>query len=224
MLIETLHRIINFANDKGITGYHSPQEIDDEIHAAQLQLFKDWSERYAIDQRVHDYLKPFEIYPIPTVNLATGVGDWPDGIEHPTLITTDTDVAVEICDTGKWATKINDPVAVPSAEFPICRIAGKDTSDETFKVEVKPTTISSLKVYGLRAPKAPIWNYTIGAEGTLEFAETGGVIGDGNSVDLEWSELHWGTIRAKVLEIMGINLREVQNWQEAQVLQQKENK
>lgn len=207
-LINTIHEIINFATDKGVTGYHPPDAIDREIHAVSTKLWQKFYDEYARTRKISSYMSPFMIDP-DVVTMTDGSGTMNTEIEHPVLVLVDaTEKEVEILERFQWGQAISDPVAPPTADYPICVFSQK--ADGKFSIEARPTTIASVRVYGLRTPKKPVWTYTIDNVGRRVF-DKDATNPDGSTYqEIEWSELLHDDIRDRVLKVMGINLRETQ--------------
>jgi hypothetical protein len=248
-LLDQIHSIINFATDKGVTGYHKPADIDSEIHAVSTDLWQKFYDEYAKTKKISSYMAPFEVVDtltIPNADVpASGSGDsatpaiyagiatMTKEIEHPTLVlgtknTYDagppvveaeaddvTDKEVHMRERYQWAKAINDSVAPPTPDYPICLFSTKDNTSDSpyFTIEVRPTSMTSITVYGLRKPVKPNWTYSIDATGRRVFNGS-----NENFQDIEWSELLFNDIRNRVLTVMGINLREEQITQFTQAL------
>lgn len=212
-MIDDLHAIINFATNKGVTGYHKPEDIDNEIHAVSMDLWMRFWKDYAKTQTLNDYMAPFEVQEIlnpeesPEQLLAGEIQPLGSSvamtkvIEHPTLVETGEGKRVKIVERAFWASERNDPVAPPTEDRPICCFASR--SGGLFSIEFLPVTLTNVKVYGLRKPVKAVWPYTISSTGRRVFNVT-----DTTYQDLEWTELLFGTFRDQLLDNMMINLRE----------------
>ncbi len=211
-MIDQLHAIINFANDKGLTGYHSSEDIDNEIHAVSTQLWMGFWNEYAKTQKLNDYMAPFEVKEKLTPaadsdNDLISKVEMEEIIEHPTLVeVVASGTTVEIVERAFWAKHKSDPVAPPTADFPVCLFASRN-SGGFFTIEVMPKDLGEIRVYGLRKPVKVVWGFTIATSGRRTYNAS-------ESTELEWSELLFGTIRDQLLNKMEINLRENYNYKE----------
>lgn len=212
--IDLLHKAINFPTDKGVTGYHKSNDIDREIHAASMDLWKKYYNEYARTQKIHDYLSPFEKKDTIIIDAGGLTATMNIAIEHPTLALMESGQKVDIIERAFWNSHINDPVAPPTTDLPIITFATRDANG-IYTIDIQPSILvtEKLVIYGLAKPVKPLWGYTIGASGRRVYAATGGTNGD--SVHLEWSETLFGDLRDRVLVKMGMNLREQQTVQEA---------
>ncbi len=208
-MINDIHNIINFATDKGVTGYHKPEDIDNEVHAVSTDLWQSFYDEYAITKKVSSYMVPFEVKDNGIVVNSNGDAVMTKEIEHPTLVLDAvTSKEIHIRERFQWGKEINDPISPPSIEYPICLFASK--SSNLYNIEVLPASISSITVYGLEKPKKPVWTYIIDGNGRRSFDSTATNPDGSTYQDIEWSELLFNDIRNRVLKVMGINLREGQ--------------
>jgi len=102
---------------------------------------------------------------------------------------------------------LSDPVSPPTPDYPSC-IFKQKVSDLFLIDVVPPTGITAITIYGLRKPKKPVWTYDIDPTGRKVFNTNGAFPQGGTFQDIEWSELLFNDIRNRVLKVMGINLRE----------------
>lgn len=211
-MLNDLHKIINFATNKGVTGYHKPEDIDREIHAVSVELWKEYYKHYALTQELHDYMSPFEEEEIVTPStdqnnsLIASVA-MQKVIEHHTLVEmSETGRPVDVVDRAFWSTVKIDPVAPPTANYPMCCFAKR--TDEKFQVEFLPKDIGKVRIVGLRKPIKPVWKYDISTDGRQVFNTDGQYPLNSTFQDLEWTELLFNTIRDRMLDNMFINLRE----------------
>lgn len=200
-LINDIHNIINFATDKGVTGYHKPEDIDNEIHAVSTDLWQKFYDQYAITKKISSYMAPFEVKDGALTLTGTGATSMTKEIEHPTLVLDNEDREVKMRERFQWGREIKDTISPPTVEYPICIFASR--TGNVYNIEVLPVDVSSITVYGLRKPLKPNWTSTIGTDGRRVFNDQ-----DPDFQDIEWSELLFNDIRNRVLTVMGINLRE----------------
>jgi hypothetical protein len=200
--ISDIHTFINFLTGKGQTGYHSPEEIDNAVHEASLDLFNDLIRLFENSGVISDDLSPFMVGPT-ALTLTVGSAPKPANYKHCIAITAGTnEVEVSRIDHGMLANKRNDPLCPPTADYPICAFYPGT-------IQFYPTTLANVKLTYFKTPTKAVWAYTIVSD---RF-----VYDDTNSVDIEWKENLHPKIRSKAMEFLGINLREGELVEYAQI-------
>jgi hypothetical protein len=207
--IKSVHDRINFAIKKGLTGYIPPAKIDEEVHAESMNLWKKYIDEFERTQKISMYLKNFQAG-VETVALTSGSGLMAVERDYITRVTTSDDKKVEIIEQGSWDDRINNPVKVPTTEYPVCMIYG------SFAIQVRPTTVSQVKIWSLAKPTRPVYAYTVSG--------TRYVYDDANSVDIGWSEELYDEIMNRVLANIGLNMRELVLMQASQQEKMQEGK
>ena len=206
-LVKKIHDLVDIAIDKGVTGYLSRPQIDAEIHAASMDLFRKLLSEFPRTNRSRNYLSPFQATGTP--NVTNGRAAKPTGFEHEIAVTLDDDdeTEVDIVEEDQWSFRIKDPVDPPTVERPVCCFRKTD-------IGVRPTDVTKIKVTYFRKPVAPIYG-TIPVNGRPIYNEP-------TTTDVEWSELLHNRIRDKALAAMGINLREIGITQASQGMDNKD--
>lgn len=192
--ISDIHTFINFLTGKGQTGYHSPEEIDNAVHEASLNIFNQLVDQFEQTKVISDDLSPFMIGPSALTVDGSGQATKPADYKHWIALTEGTSgYAVDVVDHGMLAGRRNDPLCPPAAGYGICTFYNT-------VIQFYPITLSNVKITYFKTPVKPEWAYTI--------VSSRFVYDDTNSVDIEWKENIHPELRAKSLEYLGINLRE----------------
>lgn len=191
--IKGIHDFITFLTGKGQTGYHTPEEIDDAIHAASKSLFDEYRLKFQQTQIITDDIRPFIANPTGLTIDGSGQTPYPTLYCYGSTIRSGTK-KVQLVDDSVLNDKINDPISPPTVDYPICSFY-KDY------IQFYPITgLASVKITYLKFPVKPTYAYTI------EFERF--VYDDDNSVDIEWGEQNHLEIIIRTLSYLGINLRE----------------
>lgn len=207
--ISDIHEFVNFLTGKGQTGYHSPEEIDNAVHESSKVLYNQLMKVYEETKEISDDLSPFLIGPT-SLTVASGQANKPANYNHCVALTaTTSDVEVEIVDHSMLASKRNDPLCPPAADYPIC------TFYSTY-IQFYPTNVSNVKITYFKVPTKPEWAYDVDGDDRYEYNDT-------DSVDIEWKENRHGDIKMKAMEFLGINLREGDLVEFAQIKKQEIN-
>lgn len=205
--IKTIHDRISFATKKGLTGYHSPEQIDTEVNAESFNLWMKYTPQFEKDATIAAILDPFKAP--ETVTITAGQGTMVAAFQRPTGVTDSNGIKIDIVDIGMWADRINHPLKTPSTSYPVCRFENK-------KIIVRPTSITQAIVYYLKHPTLAVFAYTL--------AGTRYVYDDANSIDFDWPVQVHDQITERVLANLGINMRELQLVQYSNTEFQKEGR
>jgi hypothetical protein len=230
MFIDEIHKFVKFLKNQGQflknqgqNIYHSPEQIDDAINRASLDLFRQEEKKFERNQIVTDTLGTFKKTYTPT-NEVTGVYDLPvdyvrlaelEGsvdVSEQTLpfeddwsycdttiavdpvVTGNVFVSIDLVSDGMWGSRKRDKVIPPSADEPIARLR----SDQ---LEVLPSTVTPI-IHYLRKPTKAVWGYTTSVDGRSKIFDAG------SSTDLEWSEIMHNEIIEKTMSYLGVALSE----------------
>jgi hypothetical protein len=228
MLINDIHNFVKFLKNQGQNIYHTPEQIDDAINRASLDLFRQEEKKFEEKQIVTDTLRPFKklyeptldgsgTYALPSdyvrmTNLEGVVSDaslelpYEDAWEYcDTDLNTDedtdpidVDVEIDLVEDSAWVSRKRDKVAPYNEEYPIARLAGGNLGGN---LEVLPTTVRP-KMYYLKYPTKAVWAYTISGDGRSFIFDSG------SSVDLDWPEISHSEIIEKTMTYLGVALEE----------------
>lgn len=198
--IFTIHNRINFAIKKGLTGYVSPDKIDQEVNAESMNLWLKYTPLFEKDSDIAAILDPFKTP--ETVALVSGQGTMVAAFQRPIGVFDDiASRKIEIVDIAMWADRINHPLKAPNTDYPVCRFENK-------KIFVIPTSLATCTVYYLKYPTTAV--YAFSQVGTRY------VYDEANSVDFEWPVQTHDMIMNRVLQNLGLNMREVMLIQNSQ--------
>lgn len=188
MTIGEMHDFTRFLINQGQGGYTSPEEIDRALNNGSDDKFNELKREFERTQTVSGFLGAFKKR--STVALTSGAGSLPADYDHATNASTITNKQIDIVPEGEWISRINDPIAVPDSDHPICAIRSQ--------IEVVPTTLTSMYLYYLRVPTTM----------TYVYSDSGGDITPnlGASTDCDWpAQAHLDIVR-RALPYLGIPL------------------
>jgi hypothetical protein len=206
-LVKQIHDLIDLAIDKGVTGYLSRQQIDVQIHAVQMDVFRKLLSEYPLTERSRNYLSPFEMEATPDVN--SGVATKPLDFQHEIAVTLDDEdnTEVSIIEEPQWAFRVKDPVDPPTELHPICCF-------RKGVIAVRPVEVAKIRIVYFRTPAKPVYG-TLPINGRFIYDEA-------STTDVEFSELLHNRISEKTLMGFGINLRELGISQASQAMDVKD--
>lgn len=205
--IKNIHDRVNFATKKGLTGYHSPTQIDSEVNAESFNLWLKYTAMFEKDSDVAAALDPFKR--TESVVITAGEGTMTTAFQRPTGVVDASGKKIDIVDIGMWADRVNHPLKAPNTDYPVCRF-------ENRKIIIRPTSIAQATVYYLKHPTLAVYAYTL--------AGTRYVYDDTNSIDFDWPAQVHDQITERVLANLGINMREMQLIQYSNTEFQKEGR
>ncbi len=202
-LFEIHNRLFFLANKE--QNFWTREEIDMNLHMAQMWKFNDSLPNYAVDQKVQEALAPFKV----THTFTTG--DTPNG-----LITFD--VSQYLHFLGLY-TQFYDNRAGRVDYNPV-RIVNEDELGGRLKSQLKPVTLqkpiatvtglgkyqlypqspNTGKAFYLEAPVAPVFVYT--QAGRVQTYDPGA------STQMVWNETCINEIIMKALQLLGVNIQD----------------
>lgn len=223
MLINDIHTFVKFLKNQGQNIYHTPEEIDNAINRASLDLFRQEEKVFELNQIVTDTLRPFKAK--VEYNSAASSYDLPSDYIRATNVshkyTNNTVASVEddfeYCDTdlqsdsssgssntvekevdlipdSDWIKRQDNLVVGPTESNPIARIYGSS-------IEVLPNTVKPI-LYYLKKPVEAKWAYNISGDGRSY------IFDEANSVDLEWSVISHNEIIEKTIGFLGFAVKD----------------
>lgn len=217
MNLSAAYDFLNFWINKVQGGYYSPPELDNIVDGAQMAIFNELRSEYATSQRIHDALAPFiATYNFTPSNTLSGYIIVPSTPEYLGLI--DIQVSFGVSNRTVYA-------GVP--------ILGKDERANRLNSQLNPVTVTSpvaevtapryFRIYPIsgytgtvtyfRRPVAPVYGYSIVSGRVV-------VYNANTSTQLEWGQ-EWVTpILLKALSSIGINLRDAEVQQYAEMKNQ----
>lgn len=193
-LIKTIHDRVNFAIKKGLTGYFSPTQIDNEVYAEILNMWRKYVDEFERTRLINVYLNPFIQTEDATPNGVTGAVVLTSAYNYPVAIRVKaTGKPVKEVDQARWDHLINHPIESPTTDYPICKFENKF-------IWARPVAIGELTVSFVKKPIRPVYAFTT----------SGGryIYDDASSVDVEFDEILHDDIMNRVLKNLGISVRE----------------
>lgn len=205
MALDEDYAFLDFWINKYFGTYYSPEEKDLIVDRAQMSLFNDYYDKFGASQRLNDALAPFKRgFVFTNASSPGGLILLPD--EYQNLLSVYT--VVQDATTGL---PVNRPVPILNEDEKVAR----DNSQiypptlwdpygmvvQNWDVQLFPAVPMAGKVYYLTRPVAPKFGYNIVSGRVI-------VYDPGSSTQLEWAEKDKNSILIKALSYIGINLRE----------------
>lgn len=223
MLINDIHTFVKFLKNQGQNIYHTPEQIDDAINRASLDLFRQEEKIFEQTQIITDTLRPFKVkksdyagtspYALPDDYIrATNVAhvyksnkvvaeedestfcDNDLNTDPNSNDTTGIEKEVDLITDGDWVKRQDNLVVAPTEKNPISRVYGDS-------LEVLPNTVIPI-LYYLKEPIKGKWAYDVSVDGRSF------IFNAGNSIDLEWSLISHNEIIEKTLGYLGVAVRD----------------
>lgn len=189
-LIKTIHDRVNQAILKGQTGYFSPDQIDNEVHAEVLNIWRKYVAEFERTRIVNVYLNPFIKTEDATPNPTDGSVSLVNGYHYPVAVRVKaTGKQVKEVDQARWDYYINHPIEIPTSDYPICKFENK-------KLHARPVNIGQVTISYIEKPTKAKYAYTIVSDRY--------VYDDANSVDVVFDEILHDDIMMRVLANLGI--------------------
>ena len=174
---------------------------------------------YEVTQKVKDDLRWLKKNPVLTVD-ANGRMTIPEDYVYVTSIIyeevkntdcgpTATQRSVERIDNDKWANRLSSSIKKPTKKYPVCIFYDKDY------VLFEPKDLGKVKFTYIRQITPPFWNYQIDPTTEVPLYNPVGTI------DIELPEILLNDLARLVLGYMGINLREQELSQYAELIKTK---
>lgn len=222
----TLVNMINFIDlilNKDQSGRSfTPEQKNTAFQVANIDLYRELVNDFDRTLLMSELLNPFKVvmgYDTSVMNVDKwGKAVKPLNFDHFVsanhYITSDgcdTDVkpvSIELIKESSFADRITDSIKLPTLEFPI-------VLERSAHFVFYPRDIRHVEFIYLRKPIAP--SYVIDDSEEVETID----YSDGASVDFEWDEKAFLKLASRILSYLGINLRETELVQYAELLGQK---
>lgn len=205
MDLQTAYAYLNFEVNKVFATYYSPPDFDLIVDRAQMSLFNDYYDQFGASQRLNDALAPFKSsFQFSNSSSPGGLITMPDDYQHllsvyTIVFNTTTNLPqnrpVPIVNEDEKVARDNSQIYPPSLTDPYGMIV-KD-----WNVQLFPTVPQAGVVYFLSRPPAPQFVYTI-VSGRVPLYDPV------HSVQLGWADKDIASILVKALSMIGINTRE----------------
>lgn len=144
-----------------------------------------YGQSLVIDEALSPFIKT------ATLTVTDGVATLPADVVHLDTVEYN-DKSCRRVNSDRWSVAKNSVLDAPTTDFPIYTKTGELT------VEIRPTTITSVKVKYLKLPNEVNWAYNI-SSGRPVYTTSG-------SVDLEWNKSEEMNLAFLVLSYIGITI------------------
>jgi len=226
MNINEIYELIRFVSNKAQSGSFTPEQFNLAVNSAQLSLFMERYNNpaeyqpgqpiprvaYEMTQKISDDLRVFKKLIDLTLD-SNGQGTLPPDYIHATSmrfnyiiqkkkVITQIERSIDVVDDDKLGDRLSSNLVMPTKRYPIA------TFYDTY-IQFNPKDLRIVKFTYLRQPLDAIWAFTT--------VNDRPVYDPVNSVDLEWHPLTHNEIIVRTLSLVGINLREEQLLQYAEM-------
>lgn len=208
MTIDESYRLSSFVINKEVSGQITPGQFNLIAPQAQLVILNNRLQPqydakgilikgFGVNDNIREDLRNLMKNP-QTIAVSGGIAAYPEDYIYLDAMTTNAGLPITEATADEIAVLNQSLIKPPSATFP------KYVMHQN-GFNIYPTSLTSIKLAYLRKPATPIWNYTESNDRAV-YAATGGIVGDGNSVDFELDELIHLEIVHKILQFSGLNL------------------
>lgn len=205
MTLDVAYSYLNFEVNKVFGTYYTPPEMDLIVDRAQMSLFNDYYDEFGTSQRLNDSLAPFKrSFQFTNISSPTGLIEMPAEYQHLlsiyTIIQNTTtgqpqNRPVPLLNEDERIARDNSQIYPPSLTDPYGLIV------QDWDVQLYPAVPQAGVVYYLTRPVAPHYVYSVVSGRVVVYDPI-------NSVQLAWADKDIASILIKALSIVGINLRE----------------
>jgi len=199
--IDKVFRFIQFVANKESRGWISPTEFN---VAAELSQIAAYSKREAVflqTKKILNDLRPF-MKLSGSITPSSGLCAYPTSMRHFNNGWIESNYKeIRELTQAELPNAMQSTIAPPTAEYP----AGVQRDDG---FQLYPVSFAvPIRIEYLVAPTAPFWNYTLPNNRPV-YAESGGLIGDGNSIDFMFDDILFMEIASVILMNVGMNLKD----------------
>jgi hypothetical protein len=211
LLIEKIHNVIADFQGKSVATKHPPERVDRVINLHVVEVYNKYLDHYVKTGKISDYLLAFKRE--KEINLTGGKGDLPADYAHYRHVYTMSGKKVDVVEDKFWNDRANRNLGGPSALRPICRLENIEEGNAR-KIIVLPSSSTKVKLEYFKYPTDAKYGYTKEA--------TRYVFDEDTSIDLELPLGLYPDIINRILNSLGIVLREGQLIQVTEVLKSQE--
>jgi hypothetical protein len=191
-------------------------QFNDVAHRAQMQVFEKDRAIFITEGIMSDFLKTFASTRIYNKNSAVGEFVIPVDLEHISELRTyhlkkdgtGIDVELDEVKNSDWGKITGSSLFEASSRFP-------KYSEWGSVVRYLPKDLNILTLDYLRTPVAPEWAFTT--------VNNRPVYNAANSVNFEWADFSFNNVAAMFLQIVGVNLKDAELSNFAQLYKQETN-
>lgn len=203
--IKSIVDLINFAIDKGEAGYYPPSEIVDQVNDTVLDMFNEFIKRYPGDKTINKYLDQFKkskTFLVVNGDVNIKNLNW----AKDRFCVNISDRTFSIDSTDEFYSKASSTALPPSEAYPIACI-------ENDVLKVRPRSLKFTFHY-LGFPEKAVY--------ATDIIDDEEVYNDSDSIDIQFPQMIHPDIQNRVLEKLGINLRDSTLIEFSNIQQQKE--
>ncbi len=226
MLINNIHIFVKFLKNQGQNIYHTPEQIDDAINRAALDLFRQEEKIFEAQQIITDTLGAMKVR-LAFTNDVSGVYSLPLDYVRATNLAFDIDSITEtliltpetftFCDPT--FTETTSSTLLSNLEHPIDLLVDSDwinrqkskflppeESNPIARIfgrslQILPKTITPI-LYYLKTPTKAKFAFTVSGDGFSTIFDAA------NSIDLDFPEISHNEIVEKTISLLGISVRD----------------
>lgn len=218
MTIQEAHEFLNFWIGKYIGAFYTPEQLDTLIDRGQMSYFEDLLPKYGTSQRIRDALSPFKSYydfttgstPLGVITIPTSKNmiHFLDGY----VTITDPNLPFPIHEIvfpneDELTIKLRSQIDPVTASNPVGEWVGGNV------IQLWPKTPNSGRLNFYRKPNPPVFAYSLVSGRVV-------VYNSGSSQSLEWKPQDHLPILMKALSHVGVNLKEKELAEFAEIKQQ----
>ena len=202
--LDVLYRFLNFLINKFLGAFYAPEQIDDLVDRAQMELYNRLYREYGASQRLNDSLSPFKRSFVFTPSSNPGgliqpPADYYNLLSviptiYDSILQAPRDVPCPVVNEDEIVAMENSQIIPLSTSNPFCVVGTNWT------VQLYPKTPQAGTVYYLNRPNTPQYVYSVVSGRVV-------VYNQGVSTQLEWADKDVGDIIVIALEFLGVNLR-----------------
>lgn len=218
MNLEEQFAFLNFWIGKETGSYYTVSELEQLVHAGSTALFNDYRLKASTSQSIKDALSPFrKTFNFDPNDTVGGVLEAPD--DYSNLLDLEIryslsgrgmtiHVPIKVYNEDERAERLNSQVNPVTITSPI----GEQTGEKQWQLYPESQYFGKLTYY--KYPSPPVFGYSVVSGRVL-------VYDAGTSTQLEWKEAQHTEVLLKALSSIGINLRdnEVAQWAEMKTQQ-----
>lgn len=223
MFIQEFYEFLFFLEGQNIASRRPPEQIDKALYFVSNDIYMKYFDHYAKTKKVSTFLDQFKRR--KNIPISNGIGTLPgdyaiyrEVYKMAPIATGETAgaVKIDVVDDNFWNHRRNRKVGPASLSRPIARIDFTKESTPAKVIELYPTTVTSIELQYFKTLSKPKYAYTLSG--------TRYVFHEGNSVDIEFSPLVYPDLLNRVLQVVGVNLRENQLVQYTEMFKSQEQR
>jgi hypothetical protein len=212
MNLQELLNYVNFIINKNQSGnVVSPAEYTNLLQRASTEYQHKLLQDYEINQRITNSIRRFKV-DSNVIQIINGQGTLPSDFlytsgtvikykinKNPLIFKT-----IDLVTDAEYDTRITSSIEMPTMKNPIAKLVGSH-------IIVRPKTIKTIFLSYLRIAESPVYAYTLDSNDNIVYSTT-------NSTELDFEEHDKIKIAGIILSWMGLNLREGEMAQYAELI------